>query len=335
MGGGLGACTVGEPPCSAGGHVGCVMVLSIRAQEGGDVGSSGSERAGGSDPFVGLVPEVRCGSLSGFACDRLVTPDDEHCGDPTHVLPTRDLPSLPEGVSGERVRRPRLAVVDDYVVTGGPVQALDPASFDVNRVHVAKVVVDGFVSHHGVEEDVARVEVRAFAKAAVEAGKQRQQPDGTHLIEWHGIRVRLSGDGGAILSYRTFHYERLPSEVLAGAPSRFGGRHKKGRQWRSPGDIFPDEVSEAELLELMRDGKARIAERVVSLFARRIGVGNDLDAAEEPLRAALAAAAAEATSPLPHTDRVDSLVLTHEGVGWIVAMPAGVVVATFSPDEQE
>lgn len=299
------------------------------------MGTGRRDGAGASDPFVGSVPEVRCGSLSGFPCDRLVTPDDEHCGDPSHVLPTRDLPPLPAGVSGARLRRPRLAVVDDYVVTGGPVRELDPMTFDPNQVHVARVVVDGFISHHGVDEETARAEVRAFAKAAVDAGKHRQRDDGAHLLDWHGIRVLMSGDGGAVLGYRTFHYERLPSEVLAGRPSRFGGRRGKGRPRRAPDDRGSDELSESELLALMRGGKARIAERVVSLYARRIGAGKNLDAAEEPLRAELAAAAAEATTPLPRAERGDSLVLTHDGVGWIIAMPAGVVVATFSVDDPD
>lgn len=311
-------------------HAVGVRVVVMARTGGAVVGDASSENVRVDDPFVGKVPEVRCGSLSGFPCDRLVTPDDENCGDPTHVLPTRDLPPPPEGVSGARVRPPRLAVVDEYVVISGPARVLDPATFDLNKVHVAKVVVDGFVSHHGVDEEVARAEVRAFAKAAVDAGKQRQEPDGTHILAWHGIRVRLSADGAAVLSYRTFHYERLPSEVLAGSPSRFRGRHAKGRQWRALDDTYSEELSEAEVLDLMRQGKARIAERVVSLYARRIGAGKDLDAAEGPLRAALAVAASEASTPLPPTGRGDSVLLAHDGVGWVIAMPAGVVVATFS-----
>lgn len=281
------------------------------------------------DPFVGAVPRVPCRSLSGADCDRPVTPDDEHCGDPTHVLPTRDLPPTPEGISGARVHRPRLAVVDDYVDVG--VTPLDPATFDPNDTHVAKVVVDGFMLHHGVDEEVARAEVRAFARDAIAAGRHRQDVDGKHLLDWHGIRVRLSADGAAILSYRTFHYERLPSEVLAGTPSRFkpgrsGGRGK--RAWRAPGDDEPDELTEAQMLALMRDGKARVAEKVLSLYARRAGFGKDLRSAEAPLRAELATAAKTVDQALPVSES-GSPVLIHGGVGWIIAMPEGVVVATF------
>lgn len=288
------------------------------------------------DPFVGKVPQVPCKSLSGVDCDRSVTPDDEHCGDPTHVLPTRDLPSMPEGVSGARVNRPRLAVVDDYVVVGVGVgdRPLDPATFDFNQTHVAQVVVDGFTLHHGVDEEVARAEVRAFARDAIAAGRHRQEADGKHLLDWRGIRVRLSADGAAILSYRTLHYERLPSEVLAGRPSRFGKRSRSRAVSRTSDDSSSDELTETEVLALISDGKARLADRVVSLYARTLGHGTALDETAELLRSRLAAAASAVTAPLPTADR-GGLILSDSGTSWIIAMPTGVVVATFSSDDTE
>ena len=282
-----------------------------------------------SGPFVGTIPKVQCGALSGEDCDRWVTPDDEHCGDPSHVIPTRKLPPLPEGVSGAPIRRPRRAFEPELQTTGGPVRPLRPATFDPNQVHVARRVVEGFTSHHGVDEERARAELRAFVKAAIEEGRHEQQAE-TFLLDRRGIRVRLSGDGEAIIGYSTMHYERLPSEVLSGSPSRFSKLPQT--VWTSDLDNAPEHPTEVEILALLRGEQARIAGRVLSQAARAEGYGRDLAAAIRPLRLQLAEAAGAVSPPLALSHR-GGYMLEHAGRGWIISEADGVVVAMYRAQE--
>lgn len=284
----------------------------------------------GDDAFTGSIPRVRCRSLSGVDCDRWVSPDDENCGIPEHVIPTRELPTIPDDVSGAQVRRPRIAVVDEYtVVPHGAVDSLDPTTFDPDRLHIARSVLDAFTDHHGVDDDVARAELRSFVKAALMAGRI-EETAGKHIASWKKIRVTISRDGNALLRYQTRHYERLPSEVLTGAPSRFGS---KSSVRRHVDDSGPDALSEREVLELVRSDRARLSERLLGLFARRNNFGTDLDRVEPRLRSVLAEAGT--LGSFERAEDGGSVRLEYAGQGWIIGMPSGVVVAMYDASDAE
>ena len=94
-------------------------------------------------------------------------PDHEHCGIATHVIPTRPIPPLPNGVPTAKSRRPRLAFSEPFesfldADSGPGLPDLNAATFDANGVHISTAASAAFCDHHGVDIPTAIAELRFF-----------------------------------------------------------------------------------------------------------------------------------------------------------------------------
>lgn len=179
------------------------------------------------DVFRGTVPAVPCRRLSGADCDLPVSADDETCP-AGHELSTRPLPDDDLTVSGRPIRRARLAVGDEFETVSYEDDAAAVARIIDNpeELGVSVAAASSVAEHHGVDLERARAELRVLAVAALSAGAYRRSPRGFWTMAYKGMTIHTTPRPEAVLSYATRHYERLPSEVISGAPSRFGKRRQ-------------------------------------------------------------------------------------------------------------
>lgn len=289
--------------------------------------------------FSGSVPQIACRELTGFDCPRLVSPDGPDCGDPTHAIRTRPLPDLPEGFSPAEVspgvaRKPRLVVNEDYDLVVDGVELT--AGVQPNDLHITRTALEQFTVHHGVADEVARVELRFFVATMVERSRVEVNAGGFHVLAASGIKAVVSPDGRTITNYATRHYERMPSEVLTGAPSRFGNRNRVPRVVHTcpDDDLHPGEAGDEDLglvmvRELLEAGRARVSDRVLSLFGRAMGPVGDRDALLLCLRSELAEASRCGAWGMSNRG---GHTVEHRDRGWIIREADGVVVAMFQTD---
>lgn len=121
----------------------------------------------------------------------------------------------------QRENRPRERRADDT-----PVEAvtLDATSFHPDTVSIKRNVLFAFGNKHGVDDDEAEEEIRAFLEWALQANKHRTLKNGCHLFDYRGFKVWVSPDGAEVSKYETLHIERTPIDVRDGVPSRFARR---------------------------------------------------------------------------------------------------------------
>jgi hypothetical protein len=272
--------------------------------------------------FRGTVPRVPCGQLSGEACAELVRADDESCA-LGHRLPTRELPPVPEGVAtGLGRRRPALAGREQvqFVTLEDEEAVVSRLALSADDLRVSRRALNECAEHHRIDEDRARAEMRLLVTSAARTGAIRRLQSGYWLVDHEKFAMRLDPSAQVIVSYGTRHYERTPSEVLGGAPSRFG---RQKRPPRVPGVVLPLDELKGRLAT-----DPELSERLVSVWARRRKISNEEASAElaAELRAdALSGAWTEADPPgtwlLFGTDRV-----------WRIAADAPLALATWAAD---
>lgn len=174
------------------------------------------------------------------------------------MLPEGDL-----GVSGQRVGRPRRAATEEFEEVSFEDDDTIRARIigSPNRLAVARAATEACAEHHGIDFDRARAELRLLVSTALQNRSWRRNQGGFWIIDFKGMEVVLPPPGQVILSYRTRHYERLPSEVISGAPSRFGGRGST----QPYGDPLPFE----EIMERLTSPS--FSDRLVASWTRRFG----------------------------------------------------------------
>lgn len=223
------------------------------------------------ESFTGTVPTTKCRRLSGEDCDLLVSADDEYCG-VGHELKTREVPAVDLHISGQLQRRRRTTIAEDF----------DAVTFEEDEAVIARIVaypdhlavakkaVEACAEHHGVDEERARAEIRLLVTRALAEGRWRRAQNGFWLIDFNGMQALLPPAGQVVLSYRTRHYERLPSEVIAGVPSRF--RSSKATEPEPIGDTLPFD----EFLSRVQDPE--FSHRLIASWTKRFGNETELRA---------------------------------------------------------
>ena len=221
------------------------------------------------EAFRGTVPLVPCRELSGADCDLVVSADDAACP-AGHAVPTRDLPDDDLPVSGRYRPRARLAGHEDFEEVSYEDEAAIVARIvgDPSALAVSRTAAEPCAQHHGVDADRARAELRHLVSTALGCSAYTRTAGGYWKIRFKGMTASLSPPGTVILSYTTRHYERLPSEVIGGAPSRFGAQ--RSRAPRLAGPPLPLEEIQAKLAE-----QPRFAARLIASWARRQEIDDD------------------------------------------------------------
>jgi hypothetical protein len=107
------------------------------------------------------------------------------------------------------------------VSSGEPIEALVEPAWDRESVELSARAVRQFTGRHRVDEDQAEDELFDLLDDAADRGKQERAPNGNHRLKVDGFTLTLTPDGATVVSYRTLHAERTPSQVRNKAPSRF------------------------------------------------------------------------------------------------------------------
>lgn len=272
-------------------------------------------------------PKVRCGERSGYPCNKIVTLDSPHCGNPDHFPGANGGVPIPRSAS--RPRKVPLTVAEDYeIIEDTP--DLDPVAFDTRRVHISRAALDAWGGHpkalqgkirqallhggywrtvtgghllefghhqmllssdgrrcesytrlppgpavssgepiealtepawdreavglsphavrqfagrHRVDEDQAEEELFDLLDAAATRGRHTRTANGNHRLTVDGFTLVLTPDGATVISYRTLHAERTPSQVRNKVPSRFyAARSKRKADWLAQRDRWLNEV---------------------------------------------------------------------------------------------
>jgi len=263
--------------------------------------------------FRGTVPVTTCGRLSGQDCAEIVTPDDETCP-AGHPIPTRELPARPEGIfTGARARRPQIVGNHqvEYVALGNETEIAARLAAHPNDLDVSRRACEECADHHGIDQDAARAELRLLVSAGAAAGHLRRTPGGYWYVRHEHFTAYLDPACRIVVRYSTLHYERTPSEVLAGIPSRFGRDAEAGPP-------LP-----LEQLRQAVAGHPIVSRRLVSSWARHRRCSPQQAAVE--LSAMVASAAANG---IWEQHQGSTWRVTEGGQSWIVTAN-GIVLATW------
>jgi hypothetical protein len=200
-----------------------------------------------------MGPKLRCRELTGADCDRPVAIDARDCGIPEHVVPPQPekrppgRASIPMGV-----RRPTLVVDEEFDLFEDD----DLEDGEIPAIHGSTLLVSAtaqraFTTRHQVLPEVAIHEIRFLASRAVEMDAVELMDTGRLKLSAKKFTLYLSPDGRTVIGYSTRHYERTPTQVFAGQPSRFGAGHIHERAERAersePGGAERSEPGGAEL----------------------------------------------------------------------------------------
>jgi hypothetical protein len=121
-------------------------------------------------------------------------------------------------------------------INTNPIDALTEPEWDREAVTISPHAVRQFAGRHRVDEDEATDEIFHLLDDAAARGKRYRRETLIHTLSVDGFTLVLSPDGTTILSYRTVHAERTPSEVRNKVPSRFKHKHKHKPE-RSPEEV--------------------------------------------------------------------------------------------------
>ena len=201
---------------------------------------------------------------------------------------------------------------------------LSPRTFDASSLLIGTDAQKAFTGHHQVTAEVAISEMRLVADKALQRGGYRRYASGFHRLEAEKYMVRISPDGSIVTRYATRHYERLPSEVFAGKPSRFGGNSVRHRE---PGPPLPLD----DLLKAFHPMSTDVLPRAVSAFAKRAGLKKSAPATEVALRETLAGSVASGTWSPGRSER--TFLLDDTEWVWLVAADNGTVITTWRQDD--
>ena len=290
-------------------------------------GAEGPSNAsnGSMGGFKGTVPVVACRLLSGLDCSEQVTPDDAYCR-AGHPVPTRELPVSPYGFSTDvGPRRPQYAIreqVNFVTMADEPTVAAKLAARP-NDLVVSRRACDQCATHHGIDEDAARAELRLLVGTGATLGKCQQTATGYWRVDYKNFVAVLDPSARVIVSYATRHYERTPSEVFRRTPSRFGKRMGI-RPGKAIGiRTFGPPLELDELRRALTEGPT-ISERLAGAWAHRSGCEPGPAAADLAERASDAGARG-----LWERAPDGSWVVTWGDQVWLIAPDGPLVLATW------
>lgn len=217
-----------------------------------------------------MAPKLPCRELTGADCDRPVALDAQDCGIAEHVVPPQPekrapgRESIPMGV-----RRPTLVVDEEFDLFDDLDDDLDDGeipSIDASSLLVSATAQRSFTTRHQVLPEVAIDEIRFLAARAVEMDSIELLDTGRLKLSAKKFVLYLSPNGRTVVGYATRHYERTPTQVFAGQPSRFGaGRNQERRPRGAPLEI-------EELRDSVDPSAARIGSLATNQFARVAGL---------------------------------------------------------------
>lgn len=161
------------------------------------------------------------------------------------------------------------------IETGDPIEALSEPEWDRDEVVLSPRAVRQFAGRHGVDEDSAVGELFDLLDDAATRGKHHRIASGNHVLSVDGFRLTLTVDGRTIVSYRTLHAERTPSDVRNKVPSRFGHKRPQNPEewaaWMAERDdavrnVAPENcVSVAEIASAFDPERSRITAGVIAI----------------------------------------------------------------------
>jgi len=183
-----------------------------------------------------MAPKLRCRELTGADCDRPVALDAADCGIAEHVVPPQAVKRAPGRASiPMAVRRPTLVVDEEFDLFEDDDEDLDDD--ELPSIHASSLLVTAtaqrsFTTRHQVLPEVAIAEIRFVAARAVEMDSIERMDSGRLKLSAKKFVLYLSPNGRTVIGYATRHYERTPTQVFAGQPSRFGAGRVQQRPRR-------------------------------------------------------------------------------------------------------
>jgi hypothetical protein len=289
--------------------------------------------------FRGTVPTVKCRDVTGIDCDREISFDADHCGDPSHVRQEGKRSEPGSSYISNRKQRdhPTLTVREDYELfedlergEGRDSEAdrawpdLDAGSFDAEHLQVGIKAQKAFTAHHHVGASVAIDEIKMLAEYAMRRGKYLRHPSGFHRLEAKKFRVNVTPDGRMVTNYSTRHFERMPSQVIGGMRSRFG---PEGKRRHEPGPP----LSLDELRGSFDPATITVLPRAVSGFAKRMGLDKKVPETADLLRRTLGESARQGHWSVG--DREGAFVVESPPWVWLIAADDGTLITVWRLDD--
>jgi hypothetical protein len=232
--------------------------------------------------FTGVVPQTVCRILSGIDCNEVVTPDEERCPYGHELLP-RDYEQQVAAPTAETGRRGHhLREQFDYETLESDDEVVIRLRTRPGNVYATRRAIEEFAAHHGVSEDEARGELFVLLQKGANEGTLFRRDTGYFRLRYEKFDAILDPTASVLVAYRTRHYERTPSEVVAGVRSRFGQNRRGASYLREGAILSPD-----ELRSRVSTTDFEVSERLLRKVVRRTGRSIDEETAtlREELRA--------------------------------------------------
>lgn len=269
-----------------------------------------------------MAPKLPCRELTGADCDRPVALDARDCGIAEHVVPPQPekrapgRESIPMGV-----RRPTLVVDEEFDLFDDLDDDLDDGeipAIDASSLLVSATAQRSFTTRHQVLPEVAIDEIRFLAARAVEMDSIELLDTGRLKLSAKKFVLYLSPNGRTVVGYATRHYERTPTQVFAGQPSRFGaGRSQERRPRGAPLEI-------EDLRHTVDPSTVRISSLATNQFARVAGLRPKEAETGEVMRQAYVDAFADGSWATGQSG--PGYEISHLGRKWVIATDDGSVI---------
>lgn len=258
-------------------------------------------------------PKVRCRDITGKDCDRIVSIYASDCGIAGHDLPQQPDKMAP-GPSSIYAgpHKPRLTVDEDYDLVFEDLADDEVPTLEPGKLFISRKAQNTFTTHHQVLPEVAVSEIRLLASAALAGGVVTVTKSKVIVLEIAAFRLRVSPDGRTVTEYFTFHFERTPSQVLSGKPSRFGGTRGEPIS-REPHDALPIDEMRTRLVPQ----SVRVSNLALSQYSKWTNMDKRQPETLVSLRRDLEVANTEGTWATGRDDQAHEL--TARSRKWIVA----------------
>jgi len=219
-------------------------------------------------------------------------------------------------------RRPTLIVDEDYDLIfddESEYEGIEP-SIEPGSLVVSATAQRSFTTRHEVMPDVAIAEILVVAAEAVAHGKTTRREDGRIVLEVEQFILYLSPNGKTVIGYRTRHYERTPTQVFSGVPSRFGAGKGRNRDRSHPQVEIGPPKSLLQLQEGIDPEAVRFSSLATHQLAKQLFLHKSDPELPRLMRAALTQALAGGSWTVERSDELGprSYGLFFEGRKWIL-----------------
>jgi hypothetical protein len=186
-----------------------------------------------------------------------------------------------------------------------------------------------FTQHHGVTPEVAIDEIRFLARHAIEHGNCSRTPRGRQRLSVEKFVLVIDATGKMVLGYRTRHFERVPSQVFGGVPSRFGAARRAQRATRVVWDRGTSLATE-EARASFDPSAVIVLPGALHSYAKSSGGLNKND--PDTLMSLRERLTADSFGGEWSPGNDGAHLITHDGRIWVIGSDGGVVITTFCPD---